>query len=202
MNKTIASGLIGLIALGGGVALAAPDALAQDDTDSTTEPTEELSQEEREARFEERRAEREARRAERQAELSELLGVSTDALQAAHEAGQSLADIALEQGIDVQTVIDSLVADAQARLDEKVADGTIDAERAAEISETLVERVTARVNGERPEGLGDGFGRGRRGHRGFGPGGFGPAEESTTDGGSAADAAPADDTAVEDGADA
>jgi len=186
MKKTIASGMIGLLALGGAAAIAVPSALAQDDTESTPESSTDSTRRER---FEERRAEREARRAERRAEVAELLGVSIEDLQAAHEAGQSIADVAAAQGVDVQIVIDALVADAQARLDEKVADGTIAADRAAEISETLVERVTARVNGERPEGLGERLGRGRRGHGGFGSG------DADADGASG-------DAEVEDGGDA
>lgn len=182
MKKTIATGMIGLLALGGTAAIAVPSALAQDDTDSTTDSTTESTDTTRQERFQERRAEREERRAERRAEVAELLGVSVEDLQAAHEAGQSIADVAAEQGVDVQTVIDALVADAQAKLDEKVADGTIDADRAAEISETLVERVTARVNGERPEGLGEHLGRGPRGH---GHGGFGAGDAPAEDGGDA-----------------
>jgi hypothetical protein len=49
-------------------------------------------------------------------------------------------------------VIDALVADATARLDEAVADGRLDADRAEEIKADLVERITAKVNGEhRPD---------------------------------------------------
>ena len=141
MKKAIASGLVGLIALGGGVAVAAPGALAQD-TDDTT-----------------RQEAREARKAERTATITEALGVSADELQAAKESGQSIADIATAQGVDIQNVIDSIVANIQARIDEKVATGDIDADRAAEKSENLEERVTSRVNGERGE-------RGERGDRG------------------------------------
>lgn len=154
MKKAIASGLIGLIALGGGVAIAAPSAFAQEADDLT-----------REERIELRQQGRAERRAEKVETLTTVLGVSEDDLQAAREAGQSVADIAAAQGVDLQIVIDALVDNAQARLDAKIAAGDIDAERAAEISDSIEERVTARVNGERPEGH-----RGR-GHRG------GPAPE-------------------------
>lgn len=148
MKKTVASGLIGLIALGG-VAVGAPSALAQDAEEPTTE--------EREARRAERREARAERRAEKVETLTSVLGVSADDLQAAREAGDSVADIAAAQGVDLQSVIDALVANAEARIEAKQADGTIDAERAAEKLESIEERVTARVNGERPEGR-----RGRR----------------------------------------
>jgi hypothetical protein len=149
MKKAIASGLIGLIALGGGAAIAAPSAFAQEADDLTREEHIEMRQE--------GRAER---RAEKVETLTSVLGISEDDLQAAREAGQSVADIAAEQGVDLQTVIDALVNDAQVRIDAKIAAGDIDAERAAEKSASIEERVTARVNGERPEG------HGGRGHRG------------------------------------
>jgi len=146
MKKAIASGLIGLIALGGGAAIAAPSAFAQEADELT-----------REERIELRQEGRSERRAEKVEILTDVLGISEDDLQAAREAGQSVADIAATQGVELQTVIDALVDNAQMRLDAKIAAGGVDAERAAEISDSIEERVTARVNGERPEG---------RGHRG------------------------------------
>lgn len=140
MKKAIASGLIGLIALGGGAAIAAPSAFAQEADDTTTEE----------------RTERQEARAERKAEkvetLTSVLGISEEDLQVAREDGQSVADIAAAQGVDLQTVIDALVDNAQARIDAKLAAGDIDADRAADKLESLEERVTARVNGERGEG--------------------------------------------------
>lgn len=147
MKKAIASGLIGLIALGGGAAIAAPSAFAQDGEEPTHQE-----------RHEHRQEARAERRADKIATLTEVLGVSADELQAAKEAGQSIADVAEAQGVDLQSVIDALVDDAQARLDAKVAAGELDADRAAEISDNLEDRITARLNGERPEG-----------HRGHGP---------------------------------
>ena len=154
MKKAIASGLIGLIALGGGAAIAAPSAFAQD--------TEDLTREERMELRQEARAER---RAEKTESLTDALGISADELQAARDAGQSVADIAAAEGVELQSVIDALVSDAQARIDAKIASGDLDAERAAEISDSLVERVTARVNGEHTEGEGHGH-HGPRGPRG------------------------------------
>lgn len=137
MKKAIASGLIGLIALGGGAAIAAPSAFAQD--------AEDLTQEERTEQRQEARAERRAQKVET---LTNLLGISEDELQTARQAGDSIADIAAAQGVDLQAVIDALVDNAQARIDAKVAAGDIDAERAAEKTESLEERITAKVNGE------------------------------------------------------
>jgi membrane peptidoglycan carboxypeptidase len=189
MKKAIASGLVGLIALGG-AAVAVPSAFAQTDDDTTT--TREERQQERSERLDElvangvisqeqadqmraRFEDRQERHEQRIATLTELLGVSDDDLRAAHEAGQSLADVAAAQGVDVQTLIDVLVAEATADIEAKAAEGELDADRVAEITADLEDRITARVNGERPEGF-DGEGR-----RGFGPrghhgprGGFGP----------------------------
>jgi hypothetical protein len=112
---------------------------------------------------------------------AEALGMTEDELRAALSEGSSLADVAEEQGVDVQTVIDALVAAATAELDERVAAGDLDEERAAEIEAGLVERITAKVNGE--GGIGPGFGHpgGPRGPRpGTPPGGAAP-DEATDD---------------------
>ena len=98
---------------------------------------------------------------------AEALGVTADELRDALRDGKSIADVAGEKGVDVQTVIDALVADATAKIDEKVASGDLDADRAAELKENLVERITDMVNHEggfRGPG-GPGFGRGPIGAR-------------------------------------
>ena len=147
MKKAVASGLIGLLALGAGAAIAAPGALAQD-SDST----------------EARQAARAERKAQKIETLTTALGISAEDLRAAKDSGQSVADIASAQGVEVQSVIDSLLANAQARIDAKVADGRIDADRASDRLAKIEERITARVNGEQVERSG----RGHRHHRGHG----------------------------------
>jgi hypothetical protein len=112
---------------------------------------------------------------------AEALGVSEDELREALEDGQSIADVAGERGVEVQSVIDALVAAANERIDEAVADGDLDADDAAELKEDLPDRITALVNGELPR-----FRRGPGGPgAGFGPG-FGPGgapDGGTFDGG-------------------
>lgn len=194
MKKAIATGLIGLIALGGTAAVAAPSAIAQEDTSQSASAGHRSDS--RDARLDalvadgtlteaqadairERFADGPRHhlsaedRAEQQQLLMDVLGVSEDELRAARQSGQTLADVATANGVAVQAVIDALVAAANTHIDEKVADGTLDASRAAEIRETLVERVTARVNGERPERPA-GF-DGRRGPGRFGNGAPGEA---------------------------
>jgi len=147
IKKTVVGGLVGLMALGG-VSAFAPAAFAQD--------ADELTRDERRAARQEARAER---RADKIETLTSVLNISEDELRAARQDGQTLADIAEAQGVELQDVIDALVANAQARIDAKVAAGDIDAERAAEKLERIEDRITARANGEQPEG--------RRGHRGL-----------------------------------
>jgi len=97
---------------------------------------------------------------------ADALGMTVEELRDALDADTSIADVAGERGVDVQTVIDAMVAEATARIDEKVADGDIDAERAETLKAGLTERITAVVNGERPAfGRGGPGGPGRHGHR-------------------------------------
>jgi uncharacterized protein YidB (DUF937 family) len=83
---------------------------------------------------------------------AEAIGVSEDDLRAALVDGQSMAEVAAANGVDAQVVVDALVADATTRIDQAVADGELDADRAEEIKANLVERITALVNGEMPLG--------------------------------------------------
>jgi hypothetical protein len=67
-----------------------------------------------------------------------------------------MAEVAQANGVDVQTVVDAIVADISARIDEAVANGRLTQAEADEKKAELPERVTARVNGERPEGAPEG----------------------------------------------
>lgn len=151
IKKAIAAGLIGLTALGA-------TAVVPNIAEAQEAPTEEAQ----DAR-QERRAER---RAERIAVLTDALGVGEDVLQAAREAGQSIADVAADQGVAVETVVDAIVESKTAHIQEHVAAGDLTQEEANERIAGLAERVTERVNtapGERGDGE-----RGPRGPRGNG----------------------------------
>lgn len=104
------------------------------------------------------------------------IGITTDALTTELKAGKTIADVAGERNVAVQTVIDALVADATARIDQAVTDGKLDAARAETMKANLVERVTARVNGEGPGPDGPGGFRGRHG----GPEDDGAGADSST----------------------
>jgi hypothetical protein len=94
---------------------------------------------------------------------ADTLGITEDELRTELTADDetSIADIATEKGIDVQTVIDALVADATADIDEKLAAGDIDQTRADELRADLTERVTDAVNRDGLGGRGPGGGRHR-----------------------------------------
>ncbi len=97
------------------------------------------------------------------------IGISEADLQTAQKAGQSLADIAKAHNVDPQKVIDALVADEQAELDQAVKDGKITQAEADEHKTDIVARITDRVN----HAGGPGEGRGPGGPGGRGPGGPG-----------------------------
>jgi urease gamma subunit len=99
---------------------------------------------------------------------AEAISIEVDALRDALRDGQTIAEVAQANGVEVQTVIDALVADVSARLDEAVAEGRLTQDEADEKKAELDERITALVNGERPPG----------GPRG-GPGGEEEAGESS-----------------------
>jgi hypothetical protein len=95
-------------------------------------------------------------------------------LQTALQSGQSMADVATANGVEPQQVIDALVADAQAKLAEKVASGEITQAQADEMSANLAERITDVVN--HTGGPGGPGGAGCPGRDGDGP----PAEQGSS----------------------
>lgn len=97
------------------------------------------------------------------------LGMTEDELRTALETdGTTLADVAGEQGVEVDTLVDALVAAQQERIAAAVEDGRLTQEQADERLADLEERVTERVASEAPIG---GPGHGPRGDRGGQPGG-------------------------------
>jgi len=100
---------------------------------------------------------------------AKAIGISEADLITALQGGQSMAAVAKAHNVDVQVVIDALVADKDSELAAAVKAGTMtqaeaDAEKADE-----VQRITDQVNGT-------GFGRGRGG-----PGGHGCTVEAVSD---------------------
>lgn len=95
--------------------------------------------------------------------VADSLGVTVDELVTALRDGQSIADVAAAEGVDVQVVIDAMVAEVQAHLDEEVAEGDLTQEEADARLATATERITERVNTAGSLGMGRG-GRGGMGH--------------------------------------
>jgi len=96
---------------------------------------------------------------------SQALGMSVEELHTALDGGQTLAQVASDKGVNVQVVIDALVASATNHISEEVTSGEITQAEADQKLADLTQHVTDRVNNPRPEG-------GPRGERG-GPGGKG-----------------------------
>jgi alkylated DNA nucleotide flippase Atl1 len=89
---------------------------------------------------------------------AEALNLSVEDLREQLRDGRTLAQVAQEQNVDVQRAIDAMVADATARIDQKVQEGELSAEEANERKAELEERITRLVNEGPPE-------RGERGER-------------------------------------
>jgi uncharacterized protein YidB (DUF937 family) len=79
-----------------------------------------------------------------------VLNLSVEDLRTRLRDGKTLAEVANDQGVAVQTLIDALVAEASDHIDQKVADGELTAEEAAERKATLPERIEELVNNEFP----------------------------------------------------
>jgi hypothetical protein len=95
---------------------------------------------------------------------AEALGMTEDDLRTALEPdGTTLADVAEEEGVEVDTLVDALVQAQQDRIAQAVEDGRLTQEEADERLADLEERVTERVNSADPG----------RGHHGPGRGGDG-----------------------------
>lgn len=77
--------------------------------------------------------------------LIEALGISHDEMHVRMDAGQNLATIADEVGVDRQELIDALVATRSPAIDALVDSGTITRAEAEAYSEQLVEAYTFRV---------------------------------------------------------
>ena len=95
---------------------------------------------------------------------AKALGMTSDQLYAAVQSGKSLADVAKDQRVSVDSLIKAMVADAQGDLAAAVKAGTMTQAQADTMKSSLTERITDQVNGVRMGGgMGGGMGRGSRG---------------------------------------
>jgi hypothetical protein len=146
MNKLIATTAAGLALATGSVAVAAftplGSAFAQDGTTPSTQ-TQNPSQD---GQHQSRVARRHHVAKAAIKDAAGVIGIAPKDLAAALKSGQSVADVATAHGVNPQTVIDKLVADASARLDKAVTEGKLTQERADKAKAALPDRVTKLVN--------------------------------------------------------
>ncbi len=79
---------------------------------------------------------------------ADAIGITPEQLRGAVQAGSTIAEVAGDNGVDPQTVIDALVAEKQEKLDQAVADGRLTEEEASEKAADIETKVTDAVNGE------------------------------------------------------
>lgn len=91
---------------------------------------------------------------------AKALGMTTDELRTAMHAGKSLADIAKDKKVSVDTLIKAMIASAKTQIATAVKDGNLTQAQADTMTSTLTQRITDRVNGVRPD---RGRGHGPRG---------------------------------------
>ena len=150
-KKTLATGALGLAILGGSFTLAATGIVGPAGAQTPTAEsflTQTPSEGEGRGpgwfqRFREHR--REVRRQVAQL-TADTIGITREELRSELAAGSSIAQVATDNGVDPQTVVDALVADATTRVDQAQADGRIDEEQAAKIKDRLPQAVDKLVN--------------------------------------------------------
>ena len=84
---------------------------------------------------------------------AQALGLSTSDLKAELKAGKSVADVANEKGVSLDTVTKALTDAANSALDKAVADGKITQPRADELKAKLPDVISKFENAKFPMGL-------------------------------------------------
>ena len=109
--------------------------------------------------------------------VADALGMTEDELRQGLADGRTIAELAAEAGVDRETVIEALLAEWRAELEDEVAAGELTREEADQRLAEVEERAHAVVDGEGPP-----FGHGRGRHLGWGrsPHGDRPGGWSTT----------------------
>jgi len=91
---------------------------------------------------------------------AKALGMTGDELYAAVQGGKSLADVAKDQKVSVDSLVKAMVADAETDLAAAVKARTLTQAQADTMKSSLTQRITDQVNGVR---TGRGPGRANRG---------------------------------------
>lgn len=102
---------------------------------------------------------------------AQALGMTADELHTALDGGRNLAQIAADKGVNVQVVIDALVAAEKTHIAQDVTDGKLTQEEADQRLANVDQHVTDMVNGVKPQGgpRGAKGGHGPRGGQGQDP---------------------------------
>jgi len=94
--------------------------------------------------------------AQAQDAAAKALGMTTTQLRTALQGGKSLATIAKDQKVSVDSLVKAMVTATEGELATAVKDGTLTQARADKIKNSLTQQVTNRVNSVRPDrGLGN-----------------------------------------------
>ena len=78
------------------------------------------------------------------------LGITADELRTELQSGKTIAQVASDKGVDVQTVIDAVTADEIAEIDQRLADGRITQAQADEMKANAAQHAADIVNGVHP----------------------------------------------------
>lgn len=92
--------------------------------------------------------------------VAEALGLEVDAFISALQSGKTVAELAAEQGVDLDTVSAAITAQATEHLNAMVAAGYLTQEQADAHLATMTANLEAHLNGGLMFGSGMGFGRG------------------------------------------
>jgi len=99
---------------------------------------------------------------------ADKLGMTVDELQTQLKDGKTIADLASEKGVDLQSIVDAFMTSRQEALSQAVTDGKITQEQADQMLENMRDMVEDHLNGEMPAfGPGGCGGMGGRGGRGM-----------------------------------
>ncbi len=91
---------------------------------------------------------------------ADTIGIDSKTLVTELRSGSSIAQVARNHGVEPQKVVDALVAKGNERIDKAVADGKLDADRAAQLKAKLPGMAEKAVNHQvKPRANGQGQGQ-------------------------------------------
>ncbi|WP_409343069.1 hypothetical protein [Paenibacillus sp. MBLB4367] len=159
-HKMIAAGIALTLALGGGAAYAASDSTSAPSSADQQQSAKQGKGEVRGKFAAEKGVKIGVQLKQHLSIAADALGIEESALRTELEAGKSLADVAQEKGVAVDTVIAALTKELNAKIDKTVEAGKLTAEQAATAKEKAAAQAKQAVE---QKGL-PGFGEGGRGH--------------------------------------